>query len=137
MHRVICFRHFFVGRNALEKKLIFLNKYFPGIFRRFPRDKLWRTLLSSHIDMETSFKEHWIEHFKSFPFIYRFILFRYSFTQKSFVEVSMVKSTVIRGGFTVFLPCSGQAFFTPFEMIFNLQLPHGWIQHEIYFPTMY
>ena len=35
MYRVIHFRLFFVGRNALEKKLIFLNKYFPGIFRRF------------------------------------------------------------------------------------------------------
>ena len=41
MYRVIRFRLLSVGRNAVEKKVIFLNKYLPGIFRRrFPRDKL-------------------------------------------------------------------------------------------------
>ena len=41
MYRVIHFRLLSVGRNAVEKKVIFLNKYLPGIFRRrFPRDKL-------------------------------------------------------------------------------------------------
>jgi len=32
---------------------------------------------------------------------------------------------------------SAQACFTPFEVIFKLQLPRGWIQHQISFRTVY
>ena len=43
------------------------------------------------------------------------------------------KSGVIPVNFTLLR----SALFTPFEMIFNRQLPREWIQHEISFPTVY